>query len=100
MSKANAGSRTFKLTVPVQDAGKSLTEITLGRPKVRDIVAAQKFKTPAEQSIGMIASMTGITIPALMDLDAEDFAKIDRFFGPLFVRMSAPEEETGELPSL
>lgn len=96
---AKAATKTFKLDYPLQMDGKTISEITLGRPKLKDVIAAQRFKTPAEQSVGMIASMTGISVPALMEMDAADFAKVDGYFGPLFARM-AQMEENGDAPSL
>lgn len=97
--KVDTEKKTFKLSYPLEHDGRTITEIALGRPKLRDIVAAQKFKTPAEQSVGMIASISGIPIPALMAMDASDFVKLDGYFGPLFARMAAAEE-TGDTPQL
>lgn len=70
---------TITLKYPVQDGATTLTEISLRRPKVRDIAAGDKARIADGEmagTIAMIASMAGLPVPVVMDIDATDFAAL------------------------
>lgn len=94
-----AGTRVVKLDYPLQDGNRSVTEIAIGRPKVRDVIAAQKFKTPAEQMLAMVASMSGLTLPVLLELDVSDFTKLEVQLAPLVSGISPSATEADGEPS-
>lgn len=77
---------TIKLDYPVQFEGRTISEITLRRPKVADTRKARKdHKDPADQEIAMLATLSGLP-PALFDeLDMADYSKVQEklegFFG-------------------
>ena len=55
---APATTQSLKLNFPIRHAGKEIAEITLRRPKVADVIAAQRgASTPAEIEIAMVAQM-------------------------------------------
>lgn len=72
----------MKITLkhPIQDArGGDVTEITLRRPKARDLLAMTKAQA-ADGDIGamiaFIASVAGVPASVVDDMDAEDFMMV------------------------
>ncbi|WP_375660202.1 MULTISPECIES: phage tail assembly protein [unclassified Bartonella] len=62
--------------------GKTYTEITLRRPKFKDLKAIQS-KEGDEQSIEMIACLSGWSYNAISKLGVRDFLNIKDIDGPL-----------------
>ena len=55
---APSPATVLKLGFPVWQPGQHMTEVTIRRPKVADIIAAQRgASTPAEIEIAMVAQM-------------------------------------------
>ena len=74
------------LDYPIQLEGKELSEITLRRPKVSDVVAVRKSKRDeAEQEVSLIASLSGLPPSAIESIDLADYKKLQAnlsgFFG-------------------
>lgn len=70
---------TIKLKYPVSHAGREISEIDLRRPKVRDVAAGDKVRATdgdMAASIAMIASMAGLPVEVIMDVDAADFTAL------------------------
>lgn len=78
-------AQTFKLDYPVSVEGQpTLDELTLRRPKVRDIRALQKGKgDEADRSLAMIADLAQISPAQLDELDPTDLAKINAWLEPI-----------------
>ncbi|WP_455480079.1 phage tail assembly protein [Bartonella sp. B23] len=68
-------SITHQLFVPVQFEGKEHTEITLRRAKTKDLQAIDK-KEGIEQTIAMVARLSGWPHEAVCELDIEDLSSI------------------------
>ncbi|MDD9330656.1 MAG: phage tail assembly protein [Bartonella sp.] len=68
-------SITHKLLIPVIFEGKEHTEITLHRPKIKDVQAIDK-KEGIEQTIAMIARLSGWPHEAIEELDINDLSSI------------------------
>jgi hypothetical protein len=69
---------TVKLSQPFSVAGKMLTEVTLRRPKVKDLRAMDRAKgddnSEVMQGIVMAAVLCGLPVEAIDEMDAVDFA--------------------------
>ena len=63
------------LNYPIQDGqGKTLTELTIRRPKVKDLRKMQGA-TEVEQSINILAIVTGLVPEDIDELDMSDFQR-------------------------
>ena len=63
------------LDFPIQDGeGNSITELKIRRPKVKDI-RKMTGNTDAEQSISLLAIVTGLVPEDLEELDIADFKR-------------------------
>jgi hypothetical protein len=72
-------SATIELDFPITIAGVEVTTVTMRRPKVRDELAMQKSKaSDAEKAVILIASLCELTPDEVYELDAADFAKLER----------------------
>ena len=74
MSKTNV-----KLGVPITLGDQKLTEVTVRRPKVKDLRALDHLDVNANdltKGIEMAAILTGLTPETIDELDAADFAAI------------------------
>ncbi|MCZ2203991.1 phage tail assembly protein [Bartonella sp. A05] len=66
---------THRLLVSVEFEGKEHTEITLRRPKTKDIQAIDK-KEGIDQTIEMVARLSGWPHEAVGELDINDLSSI------------------------
>ncbi|ATF75286.1 MULTISPECIES: phage tail assembly protein [Pasteurellaceae] len=63
------------LNYPIQDGqGNTLTELTIRRPKVKDL-RKMKGATEVEQSINILAMVTGLVPEDIDELDMSDFQR-------------------------
>lgn len=74
------------LEFPIDFEGKKLTEITMRRARVQDVVNARKGKLDeAEQETKLIATLCGLPPAAILELDLADYKKLQEvlqsFFG-------------------
>lgn len=69
------GSETITLDFPITDGqGNTLTTLTIRRPKVKDF-RQMRGATETEQSLNLLATLTGLVPEDLDLLDAVDFLK-------------------------
>ncbi|QEE08600.1 phage tail assembly protein [Bartonella kosoyi] len=68
-------SVTHQLLIPITFEGKEHTTITLQRPKTKDLQAIDK-KEGVEQTIAMIARLSGWPHEAISELDINDLSSI------------------------
>ncbi|WP_273760324.1 phage tail assembly protein [Bartonella sp. ML70XJBT.G] len=66
---------THQLLVPITFEGKEHNEITLNRPKTKDLQAIDKIEG-IEQTIAMIARLSGWPHEAISELDINDLSNI------------------------
>lgn len=74
---------TDKITLdhPFTFEGEEVTELTIRRPKMRDMKKAQKHKDDMEKSIYMIADLAEVSPELVEELDTEDFGKVSAKVG-------------------
>lgn len=69
-------SDTIQLNYPVTINGVETDQLTIRRPKVRDIKLMDKHKGDISKSIGLLSALCEVPPEAIEELDAEDFAKV------------------------
>jgi hypothetical protein len=84
----------IELTVPLMADGKTVTELTIRRPKVRDLrvleETTQGKSTQLDQSAVLVALLSGLSKEVVEDLDAADFARASEVIGGFFGEGRAP----------
>ncbi len=68
---------TIKLKHPITADGREVAEMTLRRPKVRDIERMDKVSGAVAKTVALIADLAEITPDQVREIDVEDFAAID-----------------------
>ncbi|WP_208435028.1 phage tail assembly protein [Bartonella phoceensis] len=87
-------SITHKLLIPITFEGKEHTTIILQRPKIKDVQAIDK-KEGIEQTIAMIARLSGWPYEAISELDINDLASIGEILESFIKRR---DTSTGKPP--
>lgn len=80
MARAKQVVVKFEETITVK--GVEVAEITLHRPKVKDMKRASEYsKNEAAQEIWLVSSLTGIPLSDIENLDLEDYETIQSELG-------------------
>ena len=70
-----AAATKITLTYPIKDGSTEIKEISLRRPKVRDLMVMDEVDGSLEKSVRMIAQLSDLPVSVIEDLDAADFSK-------------------------
>lgn len=74
-----------KLSQPFRVGEKTITEVTVRRPRVRDLRAMEKMREPGgtelDHGIAMAAALCDLPMEAMDEMDAADFAAISEVLG-------------------
>lgn len=74
-----------KLSRPFKAGDRTITEVTIRRPRVRDLRAMEKMREPGgtelDQGIAMAAALCDLPLDAMDEMDAADFASISEVLG-------------------
>ena len=70
----------IKLQCPITVAGSEVTELTMRRPKLRDLLATEKEKTVSQQEVLMFANLCGLAPSDLHELDIADFRALQQVY--------------------
>ena len=69
------------LSYPIQVDGVTVKQLTLRRPKVRDMLAVEKNAySDAEKEITLFANLCEVPPASLHDLDMADYAKLQQHY--------------------
>ena len=83
---------------PLKVGDKTIAEVTIRRPKVRDLRAMEKAREPGssemDQGIAMAATLCDLPLEAMDDMDAADFASISEVITRFLPQ--APASKGGE----
>ncbi len=105
-------TKTLRLQYPVTVEGREVSEVTITRPKVKDLkamdAALDGIKDKLDQGINMVSVLTGLSLDTVEDLDAEDFTKLSEEVAGFFPQAkapgngapSSPRQPTGSAPQL
>ncbi|MFN4140242.1 phage tail assembly protein [Aestuariivirga sp.] len=82
-----------KLVRPFRVEERMITEVTIRRPKVRDLRALEKVREPGvtelDQSIAMTATLCDLSTEAMDEMDAADFAAVSVVLGSFLPKAPA-----------
>ena len=82
------------LSEPIAWEGRKITELSLRRPKVRDLRTMEETATTRpgqlDQGAAMVALLTGLPEGAVEELDAADFTKVSEAIAGFFGKGVAP----------
>lgn len=79
----------IKLEIPIRIDGIEVGEISLRRPKVRDLlISDRKNISESEREINLIANLAEIPAEAIQDLDLCDYLKIQEWLKDFLVQPS------------
>lgn len=74
-----------RLVRPIRVEEHMITEVTIRRPKVRDLRAMEKMREPGgtelDQGIAVAAALCDLPPEAMDEMDAADFASISEVLG-------------------
>lgn len=77
----------IKLSNPIKIDGVEVNEISLRRPKVRDLlISDRKNISESEREINLIANLAEISSEAIQDLDLCDYMKIQNWLKDFLVQ--------------
>lgn len=69
----------IRLSEPIELDGKRISSLNIRRPKVADMLAAQKVSTnEPERELNLIAVLTGLPRAAVEKLDMRDYMALQR----------------------
>jgi len=95
---------TFTLETPVEHDGQTYTALTLRKMKAKDLVAADLVNGNLRKSLAIFASMAGVPIMVMEELDTDDFNRLGREAAPLMGKLAVKamakleREEAGNPP--
>ena len=79
----------IKLSNPIKIDGVEVNEISLRRPKVRDLlISDRKNISEAEREVNLVANLAEIPAEAIQDLDLCDYMKIQEWLKDFLARPS------------
>ena len=85
----------IELAVPVTVEGNVITELSLRRPKVRDLRALEEAtegkSSQLDQGAVLVALLSGLPEDVVEDMDAADFARASEVIGSFFGEVRAPK---------
>lgn len=71
------------LASPVEHGGRTYTRLTFRKMKARDLVAGDLVTGDTRKSLAIFASMAGVPIGVMEELDADDFERVGMEAAPL-----------------
>ena len=95
-------TKTLRLHYPVTVEDRVVSEVTITRPKVKDLkamdAALDGIKDKLDQGIVMAATLTGLPPEVIEELDAEDFTKLSEEVAGFFPQAQAHGTGAPSLP--
>ena len=87
-------STTVMLGVPVAIEGEMITELSIRRPKVRDLRVLEEVTQgkplQLDRGAALLSLLAGIPEAAVEDMDATDFARASEVISGFFEGVKAP----------
>lgn len=86
--------KTIRLSQPIAWEGKTVTDVQVRRPKVKDLRAMERDGTsPAsqiDQGVAMAALLTELPVAVIDEMDAVDFAAVSEVIAGFLPQGPAP----------
>ena len=80
---------TVTLDTPVTFNGETFAQLTLRKLKARDLVAGDLVTGEAHRAMAMFASMAGVPLGVIEELDIDDFERLGQEAAPLMGKSAA-----------
>jgi hypothetical protein len=94
--------KTLRLHYPVTVEDREVSEVTITRPKVRDLKAMDAalvgITDKLDQGIVMVSVLTGLPPEAVEELDADDFTRLSEEVAGFFPQAKAHGTGAPSLP--
>jgi hypothetical protein len=94
--------KTLQLLFPITIVDREVSEVTITRPKVKDLKAMEAaldgIKDKLDQGIVMVSVLTGLPPEAVEELDAEDFTRLSEEVAGFFPQAKAHGTGAPSLP--
>jgi hypothetical protein len=94
--------KTLQLLFPITVEDREVSEVTITRPKVKDLKAMDAalvgITDKLDQGIVMVSVLTGLPPVAVEELDAEDFTKLSEEVAGFFPQAKAHGTGAPSLP--
>jgi hypothetical protein len=94
--------KIIPLCAPILHEDKEITQVALRRPKVRDLkalnAALEGVKDQLDQGIVLAATLTGLPVEVIEELDADDFTAISEVMADFFPQGTASPNGAVSLP--
>lgn len=87
-------TKTVKLSAPIEVNGQQVSELTFREATVGDLMAGSNFKDEMSQTIAVLASISGVSVPTFKQIKARDLKRISSEVGDLLGNEAA--EKTGD----
>ena len=92
-------SVTVDLDFPVIHEGQEITSLTFRRMKARDALAGEDIENQVRAGYAIFATLAGVDVAVIEELDIEDLAKIGEEVKPLMGKRFAEMAEKAKLSS-
>lgn len=79
----------FPISEPVEHDGKTYATLTLRKMKAKDLVAGDLVSGDSRKAFAIFASMAGVPIQVIEELDIEDFEALGEAAVPLMGKSAA-----------
>lgn len=83
---------TIKLKHPITVDGVEVTELTLRRPKVRDLERMDKVSGEMAKAVALVGDLAELSPDQVREIDAEDFTVVAEQLGDF---LGAPRATSG-----
>ena len=94
--------KTITLADPVEWDGKTITEVVVRKPKLKDVremqAALEDLENGLDQGVIVASQLTGVPGEAFEEFDFEDFTRISEACGDFFPQGSASRIGGPSLP--
>jgi hypothetical protein len=94
--------KTLQLLFPITVEDREVSEVTITRPKVRDLKAMDAalvgITDKLDQGIVMVSVLTGLPPEAVEELDADDFTRLSEEVAGFFPQAKAHGTGAPSLP--
>lgn len=71
---------TITLDYPFEFKGLNIQELKMRRPKVIDLMTAQKQKTDSEQEVTLLSNLCEVSPECIQQLDLIDYGRVQKAY--------------------
>jgi len=73
--------KTIDLKYPIERAGEKVASLSMRRPKVLDMIAAEKSGgNDGEKEVVMFSNLCEVSPDCIMDMDGADYLKLQKVY--------------------